>query len=122
MHKHARQGRVSLALQVSTGTVISVTDAREEKYLSPWVQLPVKIVRRENTAMALGQEKRAEIAQRESINPNMVLPIATNVKLVDTSMKLLPPPAILVLQEGIRKKWVKRIVSIARKGFTVGTS
>jgi hypothetical protein len=52
----------------------------------------------------------------------MVLPIATNVKLVDTSMKLLPPPAILVLQEGIRKKWVKQNVSIARKGFTVGTS
>ena len=63
MHKHARQGRVSLALRVSTGTVISVTDAREEKYLSPWVQLPVKIVRRENTATALGQEKRAEIAR-----------------------------------------------------------
>ena len=52
-----------IVLQVSTGAVLNVTDAREEKYLSPWVQLPVKIVRRENTATALGQEKRAEIAR-----------------------------------------------------------
>ena len=111
-----------IALQVCTGMALLVKDAKEGKCLSPTVQLPVKIVRRENTATALGQEKRAEIAQKESINPKMVLPIATNVKLVDTTMKPLPPPAILVLQEGIRKKWVKRFVSIARKGFTVGTS
>jgi hypothetical protein len=52
-----------IVLQVSTGAVLNVTDAREEKSLSPWVQLPVKIVRRENTATALGQEKRAEIAR-----------------------------------------------------------
>ena len=104
-----------IVLQVCTGMALLVKDAKEEKYLSPWVQLPVKIVRRENTATALGQEKRAEIAQKESINPKMVLPIAANVKLVDTTMKPLPPPAILVLREGIRKKWVKRFVSIARK-------
>ena len=111
-----------IALQVCTGMALLVKDAKEEKCLSPTAQLPVKIVRRENTATALGQENCVESVSWESINQNMVLPIATNVKLVGTTTKCQLPPAILVLREGIRNKWVKRFVSIARKGFTVGTS
>jgi hypothetical protein len=52
-----------IVLQVCTGMALLVKDVKEEKCRSPTVQLPVKIVRRENTATALGQEKRAEIAR-----------------------------------------------------------